>query len=294
MSRLINLVESSKARRKRLIVAAADDDVVLAAIKSAVEHEIVFPVLVGPRTDIEELSKQIGLNLSHCEIVDVPKDQSVTKAVELASKNGELLMKGSVKTSDLMRTVLQEEYGLRIGATITMVSVFDIPSYHKLLAITDAGMIISPTLDQKIDMINISVKVMKKLGVQKPKVAILGAVEVPNAKMPATVDAAVLSKMNDRGQIKDCIVDGPFALDNAVSIQAARHKGIESVVAGDADILIMPDIEAGNIFYKSMAFLANAKVASVILGAKLPIVLTSRADSDETKLYSIALAAMLS
>lgn len=294
MSRLINLVESSKARRKRLIVAAADDDVVLAAIKSAVEYEIVFPVLVGPRIDIEELSKQVRLNLSECEIVDVPKDQSVTKAVELASKNGELLMKGSVKTSDLMRTVLQEEYGLRIGATITMVSVFDIPSYHKLLAITDAGMIISPTLDQKIDMINISVKVMKKLGVQKPKVAILGAVEVPNAKMPATVDAAVLSKMNDRGQIKDCIVDGPFALDNAVSIQAARHKGIESVVAGDADILIMPDIEAGNIFYKSMVFLANAKVASVILGAKLPIVLTSRADSDETKLYSIALAAMLS
>ncbi|MGB9820334.1 MAG: bifunctional enoyl-CoA hydratase/phosphate acetyltransferase [Pseudothermotoga sp.] len=294
MSRLINLVESSKARRKRLIVAAADDDVVLAAIKSAVEYEIVFPVLVGPRIDIEELSKQVRLNLSQCEIVDVPKDQSVTKAVELASKNGELLMKGSVKTSDLMRTVLQEEYGLRIGATITMVSVFDIPSYHKLLAITDAGMIISPTLDQKIDMINISVKVMKKLGVQKPKVAILGAVEVPNAKMPATVDAAVLSKMNDRGQIKDCIVDGPFALDNAVSIQAARHKGIESVVAGDADILIMPDIEAGNIFYKSMVFLANAKVASVILGAKLPIVLTSRADSDETKLYSIALAAMLS
>lgn len=294
MSRLINLVESSKARRKRLIVAAADDDVVLAAIKSAVEYEIVFPVLVGPRIDIEELSKQVGLNLSECEIVDVPKDQSVTKAVELASKNGELLMKGSVKTSDLMRIVLQEEYGLRIGATITMVSVFDIPSYHKLLAITDAGMIISPTLDQKIDMINISVKVMKKLGVQKPKVAILGAVEVPNAKMPATVDAAVLSKMNDRGQIKDCIVDGPFALDNAVSIQAARHKGIESVVAGDADILIMPDIEAGNIFYKSMVFLANAKVASVLLGAKLPIVLTSRADSDETKLYSIALAAMLS
>lgn len=231
--------------------------------------------------------------MTKCEIIDVSKDQSASKAVEIASKNGDLLMKGSVKTSDLMKVVLQEEYGLRMGATITMVSVFDIPTYHKLLAISDAGMIIAPTLEQKIDMINISVKVMKKLGVEKPKVAVLGAVEVPNSKMSATIDAAVLSKMNDRGQIKDCVIDGPFALDNAISSEAAKHKGIESPVAGDADILIMPDIEAGNIFYKAMVFLANAKVASVILGAKLPIVLTSRADSDETKLYSIALAASL-
>ncbi|HBJ81807.1 phosphate acyltransferase, partial [Pseudothermotoga sp.] len=175
----------------------------------------------------------------------------------------------------------------------TMVSVFDIPSYAKLLAVSDAGMIISPTLEQKVDMINAAVRVMKKFGVEKPKVAVLGAVEIPNLKMSATLDAAILSKMNDRNQIKDCIVDGPFALDNAVSIEAAKHKGVESPVAGDADVLIMPDIEAGNIFYKSMVFLANAKVASVILGARLPIVLTSRADSDETKLYSIALGALL-
>ncbi len=293
MSRLAKLVEESKGKRKRLIVAAANDDVVLSAVKLAVEYQIILPVLVGPQSDIRKLSKEVGLDLSFCELIDVPKDQSVVKAVELASKNGDLLMKGAVKTADLMKTVLQEEYNLRTGTTITMVSVFDIPSYHKLLAITDAGMIIAPTLDQKVDMINSSVKIMKKLGVEKPKVAVLGAVEVPNAKMPATIDAAVLSKMNDRDQIKDCIIDGPFALDNAISSEAAKHKGIESPVAGDADILIMPDIEAGNIFYKAMVFLAGAKVASVILGAKLPVVLTSRADSDETKLYSIALAATL-
>lgn len=293
MSRLATLVEVSKSKRKRLIVAAADDEVVLSAIKSAIEYEIVFPILVGPQENIKSLSQEVGLNLSQCEIIDAPKDRSATKAVEIASKNGDLLMKGSVKTSDLMKVVLQEEYGLRMGATITMVSVFDIPTYHKLLAISDAGMIIAPTFEQKVDMINISVKVMKKLGVEKPKVAVLGAVEVPNLKMPATIDAAVLSKMNDRGQIRDCIIDGPFALDNAISSEAAKHKGIQSSVAGDADILIMPDIEAGNIFYKTMVFLANAKVASVILGAKLPIVLTSRADSDETKLYSIALATLL-
>ncbi|HEY8542888.1 MAG TPA: bifunctional enoyl-CoA hydratase/phosphate acetyltransferase [Pseudothermotoga sp.] len=293
MSRLHNLLELSKGKMKKLIVAAADDDVVLSAIKLSCEYQIISPILVGPKSDIEKFSKEVGLDLSFCEVVDVPKDQAAVKAVEIASKNGDLLMKGSVKTSDLMKIVLQEEYGLRTGTTITMVSVFDIPSYHKLLAITDAGMIIAPTLEQKIDMINSSVRVMKRFGVEKPKVAVLGAVEIPNAKMPATIDAAILSKMNDRGQIKDCIIDGPFALDNAISLQAARHKGIESVVAGDADILIMPDIEAGNIFYKAMVFFANAKVASVILGAKLPVVLTSRADSDETKLYSIALAAML-
>ncbi len=293
MSRLASLVEVSKSKRKRLVVAAADDEVVLSAIKSAIEYEIVFPILVGPQGNIESLSQEVGLDLSQCEIIDAPKDRSATKAVEIASKNGDLLMKGSVKTSDLMKVVLQEEYGLRMDTTITMVSVFDIPTYHKLVAISDAGMIIAPTFEQKVDMINVGVKVMKKLGVEKPKVAVLGAVEVPNLKMPATIDAAVLSKMNDRGQIKDCIIDGPFALDNAISSEAAKHKGIQSSVAGDADILIMPDIEAGNIFYKAMVFLANAKVASVILGAKLPIVLTSRADSDETKLYSIALAALL-
>ncbi len=293
VSRLQLLLKKASGMNKKLVVAAADDDVVLSAIKAAREYQLVEPILVGPAQKIREMAAEIGLDLSDCGLIDAEGTKAVEKAVEVAA-GADLLMKGNVKTGDLMKVVLQEEYGLRTGSTITMVSVFDIPAYHKLVAITDAGMIIAPTLEQKVDMINTASKLMKKLGVETPKVAVLGAIEVPNPKMQATIEAAVLSKMNDRGQIKGCIVDGPFALDNAVSLEAAKHKGINSPVAGDADILIMPDIEAGNIFYKAMVFLANAKVASVILGAKIPIVLTSRADSDETKLYSIALACVVS
>lgn len=293
MDRLAFLVERARGLRKKIVVAGSNDDVVLSALKMALEYSIVEPVLVGPESETKALAERAGLDLSRCELIDCQKDQSARVAVEIVSKRGELLMKGSVKTGDLMKVVLEDQYNLKTGSTITMVSVFDVPTYHKLLAISDAGMIIAPTLEQKIDMINVSVKVMKKLGIEKPKVAIVGAIEVPNVKMPATLDAAVLSKMNDRGQIKDCIVDGPFALDNAISKEAAEHKKIESLVAGDADVLIMPDIEAGNVLYKALVFFANATVASVILGAKIPIVLTSRADSDRTKLYSIALAAIL-
>lgn len=293
MDRLAFLVERARGLRKKIVVAGSNDDVVLSALKMALEHSIVEPVLVGPESETRALAERVGLDLGRCELVDCQKDQSARVAVEVVSERGELLMKGSVKTGDLMKVVLEDQYNLRTGSTITMVSVFDAPTYHKLLAISDAGMIIAPTLEQKIDMINVSVKVMKRLGVEKPKVAIVGAIEVPNVKMPATLDAAVLSKMSDRGQIKDCIVDGPFALDNAISKEAAEHKKIESPVAGDADVLIMPDIEAGNVLYKALVFFANATVASVILGARIPIVLTSRADSDRTKLYSIALAAIL-
>ncbi|MCX7812745.1 MAG: bifunctional enoyl-CoA hydratase/phosphate acetyltransferase [Pseudothermotoga sp.] len=293
MDRLAFLVDKARGLRKKLVVAGSDDDVVLSALKMALEHSIVDPILVGPSKETQLFAVQVGLDLQRCQLVDCSKEESARKAVEIVSKDGSLLMKGSVKTGDLMKIVLEDQYGLKVGSTITMVSIFDIPTYHKLLAISDAGMIIAPTLEQKIDMINIAVKIMKKLGVERPKVAIIGAIEVPNQKMPATLDAAILSKMNDRGQIKDCIVDGPFALDNAISEEAAKHKKIESPVAGDADILILPDIEAGNVLYKALVFLANATVASVILGAKIPIVLTSRADSDKTKLYSIALAVNL-
>ncbi len=293
MDRLAFLIDRVRDSKKRLVVAGSDDDVVLSALKMALEYGVVEPILVGPLKATQFLATQVGLDLSQCQLVDCSKEESARKAVEIVSKDESLLMKGSVKTGDLMKVVLEDQYGLKIGSTIAMVSVFDVPTYHKLIAVSDAGMIISPTLEQKIDMINAAVKVMKKLGVDKPKVAIVGAIEVPNQKMPATLDAAILSKMNDRGQIKDCIVDGPFALDNAISKEAASHKKIESPVAGDADILILPDIEAGNVLYKALVFFANATVASVIVGAKIPIVLTSRADSDKTKLYSIALAASL-
>jgi len=292
---LAELVGMAKGKGKRLVVAAAEDHVVLKAVSEAKKAEIADPVLVGNREKMEKEAEVIGLDLKDYEIVEAENElEAAKKAVEMVSKGqGDFLMKGKIKTGDLMRTVLAEEYGLRTGKVMAMVSVFEIPNFDRLLIISDAGMLIAPTLEQKVHIIEHSVSVAKVLGIELPKVAVVGAVEVVNPKMPATLDAAILSKMNQRGQIKGCIVDGPFALDNVVSEEAAKHKGIESPVAGKADIIVTPDIEAGNILYKALIFLAGAKVASVILGAKVPVVLTSRADSDESKLYSIALSSLM-
>jgi len=292
---LAELVGMAKGKGKRLVVAAAEDHVVLKAVSEAKKAEIADPVLVGNREKMEKEAEVIGLDLKDYEIVEAENElEAAKKAVEMVSKGqGDFLMKGKIKTGDLMRTVLAEEYGLRTGKVMAMVSVFEIPNFDRLLIISDAGMLIAPTLEQKVHIIEHSVNVAKVLGIELPKVAVVGAVEVVNPKMPATLDAAILSKMNQRGQIKGCIVDGPFALDNVVSEEAAKHKGIESPVAGKADIIVTPDIEAGNILYKALIFLAGAKVASVILGAKVPVVLTSRADSDESKLYSIALSSLM-
>ena len=292
---LAELVGMAKGKGKRLVVAAAEDHVVLKAVSEAKKAEIADPVLVGNREKMEKEAEVIGLDLKDYEIVEAENElEAAKKAVEMVSKGqGDFLMKGKIKTGDLMRTVLAEEYGLRTGKVMAMVSVFEIPNFDRLLIISDAGMLIAPTLEQKVHIIEHSVSVAKVLGIELPKVAVVGAVEVVNPKMPATLDAAILSKMNQRGQIKRCIVDGPFALDNVVSEEAAKHKGIESPVAGKADIIVTPDIEAGNILYKALIFLAGAKVASVILGAKVPVVLTSRADSDESKLYSIALSSLM-
>ncbi|RKX50002.1 MAG: phosphate butyryltransferase [Thermotoga sp.] len=292
---LAELVDMAKGKGKKLVVAAAEDHVVLKAVSEARKAEIADPVLVGNREKMEKEAEVIGLDLKDYEIVEAENElEAAKKAVEMVSKGqGDFLMKGKIKTGDLMRTVLAEEYGLRTGKVMAMVSVFEIPNFDRLLIISDAGMLIAPTLEQKVHIIEHSVSVAKVLGIELPKVAVVGAVEVVNPKMPATLDAAILSKMNQRGQIKGCIVDGPFALDNVVSEEAAKHKGIESPVAGKADIIVTPDIEAGNILYKALIFLAGAKVASVILGAKVPVVLTSRADSDESKLYSIALSSLM-
>lgn len=292
---LAELVDMARGKEKKLVVAAAEDHVVLKAVAEAKKSEIVDPILVGNKENIEKEAEIIGLDLKDYKIVNVDNEkEAARKAVEMISNGqGDFLMKGKIKTGDLMKTVLAEEYGLRTGKVMAMVSVFEIPNFDRLLIVSDAGMLIAPTLEQKVHIIEHSVNVAKVLGIELPKVAIVGAVEVVNPKMPATLDAAILSKMNQRGQIKGCIVDGPFALDNVVSEEAAKHKGIESPVAGKADIIVTPDIEAGNILYKALVFLAGAKVASVILGAKVPVVLTSRADSDESKLYSIALSSLM-
>lgn len=294
---LDDLLNKAKEKEQRTIaVASAADIPVLEATSKAKKEGIAEFLLVGDKTEIEKVASDNNIDISGMEIVQA---DNPNKAAELAVKSvkenkAQILMKGKISTGGLLSQVLNKEYGLRKGKeVITHVAVFEIEAYHKLLALTDAAMNIAPDLNTKASMINSSVGVMRALGVEKPKVAVLGAVEVVNPNMPATLEAAMLSKMCDRGQIKNCYVDGPLALDNAVSKEAAEHKGITSEVAGDADILLTPDINAGNVLYKSINFLAKAKAAAVICGAAAPIVLTSRSDTDEAKLLSIALSTFL-
>ncbi|TJX65212.1 phosphate butyryltransferase [Soehngenia saccharolytica] len=280
---------------KKIAVAVAQDEDVLGAIKLAHENKIVDPILVGDEEKIREIAKEIGFDLSNIEIID-EKDGSLAarKATELVSSGKAcVLMKGLIDTSIIMKQVLDHEIGLRTGNVISHIALFEVPTYHKMFIVTDAAMLIAPDLNQKKGIIENAVSIAHKLGVETPKVAVLAAKEKVSEKMEATVHAKLLKEMNERGEIKGCIVDGPFALDNAVSKESARIKGIKSEVAGDADILLVPDIEAGNVLYKALTFLANAKSAGLIVGARNPIVLTSRADSEEAKLNSIVLATLM-
>jgi phosphate butyryltransferase len=280
---------------KRISVAVAEDAEVLSAIKQAKEFGIAEPILVGNSDKISVVAKEIGLNLEGIEIVD-EKDLTLAarKATELVSTgNAQVLMKGLVDTSIIMKQVLDKEIGLRTENVISHVAVFDVETYHKIFIVTDAAMILAPDLNQKKEIIENAVKLAISLGITNPKVAVLAAKEKVNPKMEATVHAKELADMNTRGEIKNCIVHGPFALDNAINKESARIKGIESEVAGDADILLAPNIEAGNVLYKALTFFANAKSAGLIVGTKAPIVLTSRADNEEAKLNSIALAVLM-
>lgn len=275
-------------------VAAANDKGVLMAVKAAVEKEIIKPILVGKEDEIRKISREIGFVLDDIEVIDVEdiKEASL-KAVELvSSKKADFVMKGMVDTSILLKAVLDKEVGLRTGKTLSHSAVFFVEKYHKMLIITDAAMNIAPDLDKKREILENSVEFAHSLGLDNPKCAIICAKEKVNPAMVHTVDAGELVKLNEEGQITGCVVGGPFALDNAISKEAAIQKGIDHEVAGDADILLMPNIEAGNVLYKALAFMSNSESAGVILGAAAPIVLTSRADSEEAKLNSIALAAV--
>jgi phosphate butyryltransferase len=222
-------------------------------------------------------------------------DKAVEMSVRMVSKKeADILMKGKVGTSTLLKCVLNKEWGLRTGNLLSHFALFEVETYPKVIAVTDVAMNIAPNLQDKIAIINNSVSCLIKLGYIMPKVAILGAVEMVNENMEATLHAALLSKMNQRDQIRNCIIDGPLAFDNAVSLESAQFKGIRSEVAGDTDLLLMPDIEVGNVLYKSLVFFAKAKVAAVILGARVPIVLTSRSDSEQAKYDSILLSAAAS
>lgn len=291
------LLEAAKAisRRQRLALAAAQDKDALEAVKDAVEWGIVDAVLVGDAGKITELAGQVELDLGKCQVVgEADPVQAARKAVALVSGGeADLVMKGKVGTADILRAVLDKERGLRTGKLLSHVTAMDIEGYDRLIFMTDGAMNVAPDLNQKAQIVQNAVDVALALGVERPKVAVIGAVELVNPDMPATLDAAVLAKMADRGQIKNAVIDGPLALDNAVSSHSAQIKGIDSPVAGRADILLMPDIEAGNVLYKANIYFARARAASVIAGAKAPVVLTSRSDSRQAKLDSIALCALI-
>jgi len=300
MKYISELIAAAAAAGKiKLAVAAAQEVSVLEAVVDAYKAGIAESILVGDPDAIAAAAREAnggnGLDISAFEIVSV-KDPyaSAAKAVELVrTGKADILMKGIIDTSVLLKAVLNKETGINAGHLASHVAVMEVPTYHKLLVVTDAAINIAPDLPGFIDIIASAVAVSKALGTELPKVAILAAVEKVNAdKMPCTATAAILTQMNRRGQIRNCIIDGPLALDNAISSESARIKKIVSDVAGDADILVAPDIEAGNILYKCLLDLAQAKGAAIVMGAAAPIVLTSRADTAETKLASIALAAL--
>ena len=282
--------------RKKLVLAAAQDQHSLGAVIKAWKEDIIEPILVGNRELIQNICVSNNYDISGLQIVHEPNiEMSVEKAVRMVSdKQGDVLMKGMVGTSTLLKCVLNKEWGLRTGNLLSHFALFEVATYHKVIAVTDVAMNISPNLKDKIAIVNNSVACLNRLGYKIPKVAVLGAVEMVNENMEATLHAALLSKMNQRDQIKNCIIDGPLAFDNAVSLISAQNKGIKSEVAGDTDLLLMPDIEVGNVLYKSLVFFAKAKVASIILGAQVPIVLTSRSDSEQAKFDSILLSAAAS
>ena len=275
-------------------VAHPCEESALAGAVEAAHLGIIVPILVGPRARIEATAKSSGIDISAFEIVDTPhSNASAAKAVELLREaRAELLMKGSLHTDELMAAVISREGGLRTGRRISHVFVMDVPTYHKVLMITDGAINIAPTLEDKVDICQNAIDLALSLNIRKPKVAILAAVETVNSKMPATIDAAALCKMAERGQITGGILDGPLAFDNAISKEAAATKGIHSEVAGDPDILLAPDLEAGNILAKQLSFLTNADSAGIVLGARVPIILTSRADSVRSRIASCAVAAL--
>lgn len=279
----------------RLAVAVAQDSYVLDAVMQAAELGIVDPILIGDASQIEAILDELAIEVPKFRIVDEPDKAEACMAAARLARDGEadFLMKGIVDTAVIMRALLNRDNNLRTGRMISHNLALEIDGYDRLFHVADAAMTIAPTLEQKADIIRNSVMVAHAIGNDNPKVAVLAAVEKVNEKMPCTLDAAELQAMNERGELKGCVVQGPLQFDNAVSSDAAKHKGVSGEVAGNADILVVPDIEAGNMLIKAAEFFGHAKKAGVIVGAKVPVALTSRASSAESKLYTIAIARLV-
>jgi len=291
------LVESLKGEKvKKMSVAYAQDPNTIGAVARAVKENIVSAYMIGDPEKIKKVAEDNNIDYSLFEIINEPDEfKAGKKAVQLV-KSGEceILMKGLIGSDKYMKAILNKEEGiLPKGAVLSHVTVIDVPAYHKLMFISDVAVIPLPTIDQKVKMINYSVDIAHKFGIETPKVAILAATEKANYKMPVCVEAAVLSKMGDRKQIKGCIIDGPLAMDVAISKKSCEIKKLKTEVGGDADVFIFPNIEAGNIFYKAITILGQGELAALVVGTDVPIILTSRGDSENSKFYSIALAAKM-
>lgn len=289
------LLKANICSNKKVAVAVAQDEPVLEAIKLAKEKGIADAILVGDKLKIKNIADKIGMDLSDYEVVnEVNTTKASLEAIRLVSTGkADMVMKGLVDTATFLRSVLNKEVGLRTGRLMSHVSVFEIEGIDRLILLTDAAFNTYPDLKAKVQILNNSVDVAHACGIKVPKVAAVCAVEVVNPDMPATIDASLLAKMNERGQIKGCLVDGPLALDNALSEEAAHHKGITGEVAGKADIILLPNIETANVMYKTLTYTAKIKNGGLLVGTSAPVILTSRADKFETKVNSIALAALV-
>lgn len=286
---------ASKKPAKKVVIAAAEDEYVIQSVYEVYKSGLIVPVLIGSKTRISEIIKKHNFNISPHEIIDEPDPQkSSFLAIDYILKNKNcILMKGLVSSAILLKEIIKKEHGLLTDKLLSHLGLVESPYYHKLVGISDAAININPTIEQKIEIILNAVNFFNKIGINKPKVAILSAIEKINKKIISTTDAYEIKKYFTGNKICNCIIDGPLALDNAISKKSAQHKNIKSEVAGDADILFTPGIDSGNILYKSLNFLGGAVTASIILGAKVPVIFTSRSDSQTTKLMSIFLAASL-
>jgi phosphate butyryltransferase len=296
MDSISGLISIAKTKSvKRLVVASAEDLTVLMAVQKAFDEGFISPILIGNKQKILDICNNNGIVATNFEIINEPDPALTTyKAVALINAGqADILMKGLISTATLLKAVIAKDNGLRKSQILSHFAIFESKCYHKIFGISDAAMNIAPTLEEKILILNNAVGVMCKLGIEVPKVAILAPVETVSDKIESTMHAAMITIMNKRGQIKNCIVDGPLSFDNIISSGAAQHKGITSEVAGDADIIIVPDLDCGNALYKSLIFMGGTISAAIVAGAKVPIVLTSRSDLEYNKFMSIAFAAAL-
>jgi len=296
IKRLQELIDlAQKKQPTRVAVAAAAHNLVLESVQRAVSLGLIIPILVGKEEDIRAEAERVGWDLQGVEIVATQTNKAAaTAAVDLVRQGkASVLMKGYLHTDEMLRAVLAHDTGLRTDRLLSHVFVLEVPTYHKLLLITDAAINITPGITEKAAITQNAVDLAQKLGVEQVKVAALSSIETINPNIPSTVHAACLSKMAERGQIRGAIVDGPLAFDNAISATAAREKGIVSPVSGDADVVVAPDLDSGNILSKNLEYLAQARMAGIVMGASAPVVLTSRSDPPRARVYSLALASLL-